>query len=143
MLELDDVELEGDALKAKQDETTAVIDTISIKVKNRASLLIDFLSGKTNKPNEIMKRALDCLAANGKLTMGAKGNLRLNLLTKPYSAAAARSMGRNILTVMEKTKMIVLSAPTRSLLTSQATLRQEEAARFCRSKKRCDRPLVV
>jgi len=56
-----------------------------------------------------MKRALDCLAADGKLTTGDKGNLHLNLLTKPYSTAAARSMGRNTLTVMEKTKMIVLS----------------------------------
>jgi len=109
VLELNDAELEGDALKAKQDETLAVIDAMSVKVKNRASLLMDFLSGKATKPNEIMKRALDCLAADGKLTTGDKGNLHLNLLTKPYSTAAARSMGRNTLTVMEKTKMIVLS----------------------------------
>jgi hypothetical protein len=110
VLELSDAELEGDALKAKQDETLAVIDAMSVKVKNRASLLMDFLSGKAAKPNEIMKRALDCLAADGKLGTGDKGNLHLNLLTKPYSAAAARSMGRNTLTVMERTKMIVLSA---------------------------------
>jgi hypothetical protein len=110
VLELSDAELEGDALKAKQDETLAVIDAMSVKVKNRASLLMDFLSGKATKPNEIMKRALDCLALDGKLGTGDKGNLHLNLLTKPYSAAAARSMGRNTLTVMERTKMILLSA---------------------------------
>jgi len=110
VLELSDAELEGDALKAKQDETLAVIDAMSVKVKNRASLLMDFLSGKAAKPNEIMKRALDCLALDGKLGTGDKGNLHINLLTKPYSAAAARSMGRNTLTVMERTKMIVLSA---------------------------------
>jgi len=107
VLEIADASLEGDALKAKQDETLAVIDAMSVKVKNRASLLMDFLSGKTAKPNEILKRALDVLAADGKITTGDKGNLHLNLLAKPYSVSAARAMGRNTLTVMEKTKMIV------------------------------------
>ena len=110
VLELNDADLKGDALKAKQDETLAVIDAMSIKVKNRASLRFDFVSGKTTKPNEIMKRALDCLAQDGKLATGDKGNLHLNLLSKPYSPAAARSMGRNTLTVLEKLRMITLSA---------------------------------
>jgi hypothetical protein len=110
VLEIADASLEGDALKAKQDETLAVIDAMSVKVKNRASLLMDFLSGKTGKPNEILKRALDVLAADGKITTGDKGNLHINLLAKPYSVSAARAMGRNTLTVMEKTKMIVAGA---------------------------------
>ena len=55
-------------------QPNAVIDAMSIKVKNRASLLLDFVSGKTTKPNEIMKRALDCLAQDGKLATGDKGN---------------------------------------------------------------------
>jgi hypothetical protein len=107
VLEIADAELEGDALKAKQDETLAVIDAMSVKVKNRASLLMDWLSGKTNKPNEIFKRALDVLAADGKIQTGDNGNLHKNLLSKPYSPSAARAMGRNTVTVMEKTKMIV------------------------------------
>jgi hypothetical protein len=109
VLELDDAALEGDALKAKQDETLAVIDGMAEKVKNRASLLIDWLSGKTGKPNEILKRALDVLAADGKIQTGDNGNLHKNLLSKPYSPSAARAMGRNTVTVMEKTKMIVQS----------------------------------
>jgi hypothetical protein len=109
VLEIADAELEGDALKAKQDETLAVIDAMSVKVKNRASLLLDWLSGKTAQPNEILKRALAVLHADGKITTGDNGNLHKNLLTKPYSASAARSMGRNTITVMEKTKMIVAS----------------------------------
>jgi hypothetical protein len=107
VLEIADAGLEGDALKAKQDETLAVIDAMSVKVKNRASLLMDWLSGKTNKPNEIFKRALDVLAADGKIQTGDNGNLHKNLLSKPYSPSAARAMGRNTVTVMEKTKMIV------------------------------------
>ncbi|MDP9155321.1 MAG: hypothetical protein M3O74_13835 [Pseudomonadota bacterium] len=110
VLEIADAELEGDALKAKQDETLAVIDSMSVKVKNRASLLLDWLSGKTGKPNEILKRALDVLAADGKITTGDNGNLHKNLIAKPYSPSAARAMGRNTVTVMEKTKMIVAGA---------------------------------
>lgn len=109
VLEIDDASLEGDALKAKQDETLAVIDAMAVKVKNRASLLIDWLSGKTAKPNEILKRALDVLFADGKITTGDNGNLHKNLLAKPYSASAARAMGRNTVTVMEKTKMVIQS----------------------------------
>jgi hypothetical protein len=109
VLELADAELDGDALKAKQDETLAVIDAMSVKVKNRASLLLDWLSGKTAQPNEILKRALTVLHADGKITTGDNGNLHKNLIAKPYSTSAARAMGRNTITVMEKCKMIVAS----------------------------------
>jgi hypothetical protein len=122
VLEIADADLEGDALKAKQDETLAVIDAMSVKVKNRASLLLDFLSGKTGKPNEILKRALDVLAADGKITTGDNGNLHKNLLAKPYSVSAARAMGRNTVTVMEKTKMIVAGANKGEFLPNPSSL---------------------
>ncbi|WP_087670343.1 hypothetical protein [Caballeronia humi] len=110
VLEIADADLEGDALKAKQVETLAVIDAMSVKVKNSASILLDFLSGKTAKPNEILERALDVLAADGKITTGDNGNLHKNLIAKPYSPSAARAMGRNTVTIMQKTKMIVAGA---------------------------------
>jgi hypothetical protein len=122
VLEIADADLEGDALKAKQDETLAVIDAMSVKVKNRASLLLDFLSGKTAKPNEILKRALDVLAADGKITTGDNGNLHKNLIAKPYSPSAARAMGRNTVTVMEKTKMIVAGANKGEFLPNPSSL---------------------
>jgi hypothetical protein len=122
VLEIADADLEGDALKAKQDETLAVIDAMSVKVKNRASLLLDFLSGKTGKPNEILKRALDVLAADGKITTGDNGNLHKNLIAKPYSPSAARAMGRNTVTVMEKTKMIVAGANKGEFLPNPSSL---------------------
>ncbi|KVH56779.1 hypothetical protein WS89_22640 [Burkholderia sp. MSMB1072] len=109
VLEVADAELEGDALKAKQDETLAIIDGMGMKVKNRASLLIDWVSGKAAKPNEILKRALDVLVADGKITTGENGNLHKNLIAKPYSVSAARSMGRNTVTLMEKLKMLMPS----------------------------------
>lgn len=109
VLEVADADLDGDALKAKQDETLAIIDAMGVKVKNRASLLIDWVSGKVDKPNEILKRALDVLIADNKITTGESGNLHKNLLAKPYSVSAARSMGRNTVTLMEKLKMLVPS----------------------------------
>jgi hypothetical protein len=56
---------------------------------------MDWLSGKTNKPNEIFKRALDVLAADGKIQTRDNGNLHKNLLSKPDSPSTARAMGRN------------------------------------------------
>ncbi|CAG9228546.1 hypothetical protein [Burkholderia vietnamiensis] len=109
VLEVADADLDGDALKAKQDETLAIIDAMGVKVKNRASLLIDWVSGKVDKPNEILKRALDVLIADNKITTGENGNLHKNLLAKPYSVSAARSMGRNTVTLMEKLKMLIPS----------------------------------
>lgn len=39
------------------------------------------------KVREILKRSLDILAADGKITTGENGILHKNLLTKPYSRA--------------------------------------------------------
>lgn len=106
VLELDDANLEGDALKAKQDETFKVIAEMSVKVKNRASLLLDFVAGKTAKLNNVIATAFKVLSADGKLTTGDNGNLHAALLKKPYSPSAARAMGRNTITLMEKLKVI-------------------------------------
>ncbi|RQT26013.1 hypothetical protein [Burkholderia contaminans] len=122
VLEVADAELEGDALKAKQDETLAIIDGMGMKVKNRASLLIDWVSGKAAKPNEILKRALDVLVADGKITTGENGNLHKNLIAKPYSVSAARSMGRNTVTLMEKLKMLVPSGEKGAFVPNQESL---------------------
>ncbi|MGN8188701.1 hypothetical protein ACTJLD_22195 [Burkholderia sp. 22088] len=122
VLEVADAELEGDALKAKQDETLAIIDGMGLKVKNRASLLIDWVSGKAAKPNEILKRALDVLVADGKITTGENGNLHKNLIAKPYSVSAARSMGRNTVTLMEKLKMLVPSGEKGTFVPNQESL---------------------
>ncbi|HDR8859213.1 TPA: hypothetical protein QDA74_003711 [Burkholderia territorii] len=49
------------------------------------------------------------LVADGKITTGENGNLHKNLIAKPYSVSAARSMGRNTVTLMEKLKLLVPS----------------------------------
>lgn len=106
VLEVADAALEGEALKAKQDETLAILRGMSVKVKNRASLLLDYAAGKTGSLNEVITRAFKVLAADGKLETGDKGNLHLNLLAKPYSQGAASAMGRNTINLMAALKVI-------------------------------------
>jgi protein involved in polysaccharide export with SLBB domain len=48
---------------------------MSAKMKNRAAQLMDLLSRKTAKANEIVKRALDVPAADGTITTDSNGNI--------------------------------------------------------------------
>lgn len=105
VLTLDDAALEGEALKAKQDETLAVIDAMGIKVKNRATNLLEFAAGKSIRINNVIATALQVLARDGQLTTGDRGNLFTTLLAKPYAPSAARAMGNNTLNMLRQLKL--------------------------------------
>ena len=49
LLEVDNALLEGDTLAAEQQATVDIINSMSVKEKNRASLLFDFALGKSAK----------------------------------------------------------------------------------------------
>ena len=115
ILEVGDVVLEADALKARQDEILNDIDTkLAKKVGEKAAQLLDWYS-KGGKLNEIMLRAFSTLVREGELTSGDKGNLQQDLLAKPYSLGTARSQANQVfmlfpffkITVKEKGKMIM------------------------------------
>lgn len=106
VLTLSDAALTGDDLKAKQQETMDAIKVAGVKVQNRATLLIEFVAEKSSKLNEVISRALTLLFKDGKIKTGDKGNLHLNLLSKPYSPAAARAMGNNTVAALKLFKMI-------------------------------------
>jgi hypothetical protein len=95
------------ALAAKMTETMTLIRGMSQKKQNRAGFLMEFVSGKTAKLTEVMSRTLNVLHKDGVLTTGKEGNLLANLLARPYSAAAARAMGTNTVSVLEDLKLIV------------------------------------
>jgi hypothetical protein len=95
------------ALQAKMAETMTLIRGMSQKKQNRAGFLMEFVSGKSAKLNEVMARTLKVLAEKGTLTTGKDGNLLANLLARPYSPAAARAMGTNTVAVLEDLKLIV------------------------------------
>jgi hypothetical protein len=107
VLEIADALLEGDALKAKQDETFAMIRDMSVKVKNRASLLLDFAAGKKAELNSVIATAFRTLKADGKITVGDKGNFIVTLLARPYSLNSARAMGNNTISLLKQLKVLV------------------------------------
>lgn len=110
VLTLSDASLTGDELKAKQAETLEVLKGAGVKVQNRMTMLLEFVAGKSSKLNEVIERAFKLLKADGYITVGEKGNFHQNLLSKPYSAAAARAMGNNTLAAMRDFKVIAKDA---------------------------------
>ncbi len=95
VLTLSDAALTGDALTAKQKETLEILSSAGLKVQNRMTMLLEYVSGKSSKLNEVISRAIVLLKKDGFIKTGEKGNLHLDLLAKPYSPAAARAMGNN------------------------------------------------
>lgn len=113
LLEVGDAALSGDDLKAKNAEVMELIDGTAKKVGEKANMLFKYMS-KGGELNEVMKRAFQVLAKDGELTSGEKGNLQLNLLSKPYSLGTARSQSNQMfmllpalkVTLKEKGKMV-------------------------------------
>lgn len=106
VLTIDDASLPDDLLKAKQDETLQIIESMGVKVKARAALLIEFAAGRTARLNNVIATALRILAKEGQITTGDQGNLFKTLLAKPYTPAAARAMGNNTVNMLRQLKLI-------------------------------------
>lgn len=90
---LADAALNEDALVAKQDafiERMNDNDSIADKVKEKMSMTLCYVKNG-GELNEVLKRAFTVLHNEGELTSGDKGNLQLNLLSKPYSMGTSRS----------------------------------------------------
>jgi hypothetical protein len=116
MLRLSDAELDEEALKARQAEFVNRMndrDAIADKVREKMQMFMLWLT-KGGNLNEVLKRALTVLHSQGELTSGDKGNLQLNLLSKPYSIGTARSQANQMfmafpelgLTIKEKGRMV-------------------------------------
>lgn len=95
-----------EAVTTATAETMTLIAGMSKKKQNRAGFLLEFVSGKKDKLNAVMKLALTVLNRDGYLTTGKEGNYLAALLAVPYSPAAARAMGGNTVAVFEDLKLI-------------------------------------
>lgn len=115
-LRLSDAELNEEALKQRQADFIARLndrEAIADKVKEKMQMFLVWMT-KGGDLNEVLKRALTVLHSQGELTSGDKGNLQLNLLSKPYSIGTARSQANQMfmalpelgLTIKEKGKMV-------------------------------------
>ena len=106
VLELQDAVLEGDALKAKQDETMKSLKEAGVKVQNRMTFFMEFAAGQSAKLNNVAHMALTLLKKDGKIVTGEKGNFHEALIANPYSVAAAKAMGGNTVLAMKLLKMV-------------------------------------
>jgi hypothetical protein len=115
-LRLSDAELNEEAMTQRRADFIARMndsEAIADKVKEKMQMFLVWLT-KGGDLNEVLKRALTVLHSQGELTSGDKGNLHLNLLSKPYSIGTARSQANQMfmampelgLTVKEKGKMV-------------------------------------
>lgn len=107
VLELQDALLEGDALKAKQQETLDAIKTSGKKVQGRITFILEFIAGKSSKLNNVIVTAIKLLKSDGKITTGVEGNLYGALIARPYTPYAAKAMGGNTLLALKALKVIV------------------------------------
>lgn len=109
LLEITDAELSAEDLAVKQAEMMKGFDATSqIKVREKMVQLFGYMRNG-GKLNEVMRRAFAVLIAEGQLTSGDKGNLHLNLLTKPYSAGTARAQSGQIFSLFPALKIVVKS----------------------------------
>lgn len=106
VLTMADAGVTDEELKAKMDETLAIIAKMNKKEQNRASMFIEFIAGKKAKPNEVLDRTLKVLARDGFISTGKEGNVYLDLLKKPYSEGAARAMGGNTISMLADLKVL-------------------------------------
>lgn len=115
---LDDaVKLDQAGIEAKADEFILRMndkDLIADKVREKIIMFFVWMAKGGGDLNEVIRRAITVLHENGELTSGDKGNLQLNLLSKPYSIGTARSQANQVfmmlpelgICVKEKGRMI-------------------------------------
>lgn len=127
VLELADASLEGDELKAKQDEVYEALKGVGTKVQNRMSNIIEYAAGKIPSLNPVITTCFQLLAADGTLEVSEKGKLQEALRTK-YSAASAKSMGNNSVAAMHKLKVVNKTASGQYALNPDSLIYMKVAA---------------
>ena len=105
LLELSDAE-EGTDIAKKREELLATMKAAGVKVQNRMTFFIEYVSGRTSALNNVCKIATNLLIEEGKITTGEKGNLLRKLVANPYSVGSAKAMGGNTLLAMQKLKIV-------------------------------------
>lgn len=84
----------------------AVAKGMAKKVGQKAIMLFQYLA-QGGELNEVIARTFKVLNRDGCLTTGDKGNLHLDLLSKPYSAGTARSQSNQMFTMLPSLKVVV------------------------------------
>jgi len=107
VLETADALLDDAELQVATAQSLAIIRSMNIKEKNRASNFIEFLSGSKAKLNHVLERVIALLERDGFVSTGNDGNLFKDLVARPYTPASARAMGGNTIGMFADLKVIV------------------------------------
>jgi hypothetical protein len=115
LLETADIELEPDALRAKQADLLALLNTrpgtgsataTQKKVAEKVVMLFTWMKSGGSL-NEVMKRTFKVLLRDGCITSGEKGNLHAELLSKPYSKGTCNAQAGQMMAMLPMLKIAV------------------------------------
>lgn len=101
-----DEELTGDDLAAAQQRTLDVVSKANQKVKNRTSNILEFVTGKTNVLNNLIRVCFNLVETEGVLVTGEKGNMWATL-SVCYGAGTIRSGGNNSVAALRDLQIII------------------------------------
>lgn len=121
--------LTGDDLAAAQEATIAVVAAANQKVKNRTTNILEFVTGKTNVLNNLIRVCFNLIEKEGVLVTGEKGNMWATMSTC-YGAGTIRSGGNNSVAALRDLKIIV-AGEKGYIKNPDSALYERIAARLC------------
>lgn len=128
MLKSDEL-LTGDDLAAAQQRTLDVVAKANQKVKNRASNILEFVTGKTNVLNNLIRVCFNLIEKDGALTTGEKGNMWATM-SVCYGAGTIRSGGNNSVAALRDLQIIVQNGKGEYVRNPESALYERIAARL-------------
>ncbi len=106
VLSIRDTELSDDEIAAKISSNKEAFRDLAVKVQNRATNLIEFVSGKSKRLNPVIEIAVRMLSRERVLVTGDKGNLQTKLQTL-YTEGAARAMGNSTMGALRALGIVI------------------------------------
>jgi hypothetical protein len=125
-----DLELTGDDLAAKQKEVLDIVAASSVKVKNRTSNILEFVTGKTATLNNVIRVIFKLAYNDGEVTTGEKDGSMFKTLLECYERGTVRSAGNNSIAALKALKVLNEAGPARYVPNPDSALFPIIAARL-------------
>lgn len=131
VLEFSDAELSDEELKEKQRSFLSLLNnqptinsdgqTVQKKVAEKVVILFTMFKHKKTW-NEVMYRTFKLLLTDGYIQSGDKGNLHLELLSKPYSVGTARAQAGQMMQMLPLLKIAKEDIKGRLVINEDSTI---------------------
>jgi hypothetical protein len=102
---MDELDLEGEPRSKLIGERKAEFKKLAVKVQNRATNVLEYVTGKTQRLNPVIEITLRLLAKDRKIETGDKGNLFLRL-SALYTGGSARAMGNSTMGMLKALQIV-------------------------------------